>query len=64
MVEDLQEPFRTVRCHINQLKNFYPREELEFTDDCSDACVGGEEAPDPADPWEAALLSVIRPQEL
>ena len=78
MVEDLQEPFRTVRCHINQLKNFFPREELEFADEWSDApavgeeapAVGeeahaeGEEAPDSPDPWEAALLSVVRPQQL
>ena len=49
-----------------------------FADECSDApavgeeapAVGeeahaeGEEAPDSPDPWEAALLSVVHPQQL
>lgn len=38
MVMELQHPYRTVRCHVNQLKEFYPNHELQFTEpnECAD----------------------------
>jgi len=36
LCKEVNEPYRELKCHINQLKEFVPEKELQFTDDVAD----------------------------
>ncbi|XP_037796440.1 uncharacterized protein K02A2.6-like [Penaeus monodon] len=65
LCKEVNEPYRELKCHINQLKEFVPEQELQFTDDVADNSLPLEcgHWDEPGEPWRLALLSVVRSTE-
>ncbi|XP_037773238.1 uncharacterized protein LOC119568908 [Penaeus monodon] len=65
LCKEVNEPYRELKCHINQLKDFVPEQELLFTDDVADNSLPLEcgDWDEPGEPWRLALLSVVRSTE-
>ncbi|XP_037773447.1 uncharacterized protein K02A2.6-like [Penaeus monodon] len=65
LCKEVNEPYRELKCHINQLKEFVPEQELQFTDDVVDNSLPLEcgDWDEPGEPWRLALLSVVRSTE-